>query len=74
MYPLQFITGTEIADTASQAYADLTDVTQQKFMAQWEKPLTPEVLAGYVTALADPDAGHTPGAYGARGDGMAPLT
>ncbi len=73
LYPQQFITGTEIADTASQAYADLTGVTQEEFMAQWEKPLTPEVLASYVTTLADPDAGHEPGAYGARGVQMAAL-
>lgn len=62
LYPQQFITGTEIADTASQAYAELTDVTQEEFMAQWEKPLTPKVLAGYVAALADPDGGYAPGA------------
>lgn len=74
VYPRQFIAGTETANSASDAYATARGVSQDKFMAQWEKQLTPELLASRIIALADPEAGYELGAWGVTGKEMEPLT
>ena len=74
MYPRQFITGTKTADIASNAYATARGVSQGQFMSQWEKPLTPELLANQIVALANPEAEHKPGAWGVTGMKMELLS
>ncbi|MEP3279951.1 MAG: SDR family oxidoreductase [Stappiaceae bacterium] len=74
VYPRQFIAGTPTAAVASQAYADARGVPAEKFMAQWEVPLTPELLASRIIELADPVAARDSGAWGVTGKEMEPLS
>lgn len=66
IYPKQLISGTEIAKDASSAYADAASISAEKFMSQWEKPLTVEIIASSVNdLLAEP--GQKSQAYGITG-------
>lgn len=73
IYPKQFIAGTKTADSACSAYAAARSVSQEQFMSQWEKPLTPEVLASRMIELVDHNATNTTGAWGVTGTAMEPL-
>lgn len=73
LYPSQFIAGTDTADTASSAYAKARGVSQDEFMQQWEKPLTPGLLASQMIELVDQDAAYAPGAWRVTGTAMGPL-
>ncbi|WP_419905356.1 SDR family NAD(P)-dependent oxidoreductase [Kiloniella sp.] len=43
--PKQLVAGTEIGNEASSAYAASVGKTSEQFMSQWEKPLTPVMIA-----------------------------
>ena len=45
IYPKQLIAGTEIAGNTSAAYGNLKGIGAEAFMKQWDKPLTPELIA-----------------------------
>jgi len=49
--PKQLIAGTEIGTMASAAYAEAAGVPAEKFMQQWDTPLTAEVAGGHVIDL-----------------------
>lgn len=69
IYPKQLISGTEIAKDASSAYADAASISAEKFMSQWEKPLTTEIIAtGVVELLAD--SAQTSQTYAITGAGL----
>lgn len=70
VYPKQFITGTQTANVASQAYADASGMSQDAFMEQWQAPLTPELLASRVLELVDRQADQEQGAWGVTGTQM----
>ncbi|MEX0343797.1 MAG: SDR family NAD(P)-dependent oxidoreductase [Rhizobiaceae bacterium] len=69
IYPKQLVTGTEIAKDASSAYADAASISAEKFMSQWEKPLTVDVIASSVIELLA-DSGQKSQTYGISGAGL----
>ncbi|WP_300074461.1 SDR family oxidoreductase [uncultured Ruegeria sp.] len=73
VYPKQFITGTQTADIASSAYAEAQGVTQEKFMSQWDRQLSPELLADRIIALIDGTADNATGAWGVTGTSLEPM-
>lgn len=68
-YPKQFIAGTNIANDAASAYAGARSISSEQVMNQWEKPLTPDLIASYVDDVLSTDA-MKPGAYGFTGTGI----
>jgi len=54
--PKQLIAGTEIGSMASEAYAQSAGLTAEKFMGQWEHPLTAELASTHLIDLLH----HTP--------------
>jgi 3-oxoacyl-[acyl-carrier protein] reductase len=73
VYPKQLIAGTSNADTASAAYAAARSVSQEKFMSQWDKPLTVEIVAdGVLDILSGQDIAKG-GAYTIMGTGVEAL-
>ncbi len=73
VYPKQFITGTQTADIASAAYANAQGVSQDKFMSQWDRQLSPELLADRIIALIDGTADNATGAWGVTGTSLEPM-
>lgn len=49
--PKQLIAGTEIGKAASAAYAESAGIDVEKFMGQWEKPLTAKVASTHLIDL-----------------------
>ena len=49
--PKQLIAGTEIGKAASAAYAQSAGLTAEKFMGQWEHPLTAEIASAHLIDL-----------------------
>ena len=70
IYPKQLIAGSDIANDASSAYAEARSMSQEQFMSQWEKPLTPGIIAEQVMGLLAGDPDGNSGAYGITGTGM----
>lgn len=70
IYPKQLIAGSDIANDASSAYAEARSMSQEQFMSQWEKPLTPGIIGDRVMGLLDGDDDGNSGAYGITGAGM----
>lgn len=56
--PKQLIAGTEIGSTASRAYAKAAGIDVEKFMGQWETPLTAGLAGAHLIELlaAKPEA------------------
>ena len=71
--PKQMIAGTEIADTASSAYAREGGITQEKFMERFGQPLTPEGVADTIVKIARGDAGTQGATLGVTGKGLEVL-
>jgi NAD(P)-dependent dehydrogenase (short-subunit alcohol dehydrogenase family) len=71
--PKQLIVGTEIADTASAAYANESGITQEKFMARFEQPLMPEGVADAIVRIARSEADIQGAAIGVTGKGVERL-
>lgn len=69
IYPKQLIAGTSIADDVSAAYAAAASISAEQFMGQWEKPLTPDAIAGHVIDLLGGTEKIAP-AYGVTGAGI----
>ncbi len=69
IYPKQLVSGTEIAKDASSAYADAASISAEKFMSQWEMPLTADVIASGVIGLLA-DSGQKSQTYGVTGAGL----
>ena len=68
--PKQLIAGTEIGKTASAAYAESAGLTAEKFMSQWEHPLTAEAADAHLIDILGrtPEAGVR--AFAISGNGV----
>ncbi len=51
--PKQLMAGTDIGAQASSAYAQAAGIEVEKFMGQWEKPLSAEVASAHIIDLLD---------------------
>ena len=72
--PKQLIAGTEIGTMASAAYAESAGLSVEKFMGQWDHPLTAELASTHLIDLLRraPEAGAS--AFAITGDGVAAMT
>ncbi|MBL4739911.1 MAG: SDR family oxidoreductase [Sneathiella sp.] len=73
IYPKQLIAGTDIGNDASLAYATANSIPQEKFMKQWDQPLTPDLISEHIIKLLSDDAGDNCGAYAITGTDMETL-
>lgn len=73
VYPKQFIAGTVTAESACAAYATARGVSPEQFMAQWDTPLTEDLLASRTLELVDLKTANKTGAWGVTGTTMEPL-
>lgn len=68
--PKQLIAGTDIGSQASSAYAESAGINVEKFMGQWETPLTAKIASTYlVDLLASKPEGDT-NAYAITGTSL----
>jgi len=73
IYPKQLIAGTDIGNDASLAYATANSIPQEKFMKQWDQPLTPDLISENVINLLSDDTGDNCGTYAITGTNMEAL-
>ena len=52
LVPKQMIAGTEIGDRAAKMYAAKAGISQEKFMERFGKPLTAQMVAEGILAIA----------------------
>lgn len=69
--PAQLMAGSSIGAAAAAAYGAVSGGSAENFMAQWEKPLTAELVADSIMHHLASD--EPAGAYLVTGDGMSPL-
>ena len=67
LYPCQLIAGTDIGLEAAECYAEDASMSVEQFMGQWDKPLTPDRIAGYVADMVAASEQPKAGAYMMRG-------
>ncbi len=68
--PKQLIAGTSLGQAAGTAYAEANGKSLAEFMGQWEEPLTPKKISGYIIELLDQSKSLPDRSYFITGTGM----